>query len=58
MVSQTKSNMEHNFILQLENSTIKNIDVGFIENNLFGESDILVDENGIKNRKIKINRIF
>lgn len=54
MVSQTKSNMEHNFILQLENSTIKNIDVGFIENNLFGESDILVDENGIKNRKIKI----
>lgn len=52
--TMSMSNIENNFTSELNKSDIKNIDVGFIENNLFGDSDKVTDENGVKNRKIKI----
>lgn len=46
--------VKNSFILELEKSSQKNIQVGYIENNLFGDTEATSDENGIKNRKINV----
>lgn len=46
--------LNNSFTDELIKSNIQNIDCGYIENSLFGNEDFIIDENGVKNRKIKI----